>query len=414
MEPFNPILMHMDRDHLNDLFRKYLDHTIQAREMEELFGYIRKAEEDDFLKEQITEVFRQTRASDETGDTDWEAMFARIVSTKRPEEKQQRNFLLNQRRIAAACLVFLLASFTFYVLIKRTHPAPKTEPALATQPLDIQPGGNKAVLTLGNGQAIQLDSAGNGLLAKAGGIQVQKVKSGQLIVTFHKSAAPAKGAAQSLRYNTLTTPKGGQYQITLADGTKIWLNAASSIRFPSTFTGKAREVTIAGEAYFEVAPNSGQPFIVHNGTAQITVLGTHFNVHAYADEASIRITLLEGSVQVQDSRNKGSQILQPGQQARIGQQGTLKVVDGVALNDVIAWKKGFFAFRDNDLKTIMRKLSRWYDITVEYAPKTDNNQRFSGQIDKHLPLSQVLEGLMQTKARFRIEANRKVIILPSE
>jgi hypothetical protein len=275
------------------------------------------------------------------------------------------------------------------------------EVAIQKQPTkDIAPGSNKAILRLADGTEILLDSAHDGTLAQQGVVKIIKLNNGQLAYN------PQKGKSEEILYNTITTPKGGQYQLVLADGTKVWLNAASSLRFPAAFAGKERIVELNGEGYFEVAKNASMPFHVRVHDMDVQVLGTHFNINAYTDETAMRTTLLEGSVQV--SQGEQTQLLTPGQQAAASQNGQIQLADGVDVEEVMAWKNGMFQFQGADLETILRQAARWYDIDVEYKQRISD--RFSGQISKNVNLSQLLKILELTgKVHFEIEG-RKIIV----
>jgi ferric-dicitrate binding protein FerR (iron transport regulator) len=209
-----------------------------------------------------------------------------------------------------------------------------------------------------------------------------------------------------ITYNTLSTPKGGQYQLILPDGSKVWLNAASSIRYPTAFVGNSRIVEITGEAYFEVMHNSKVPFEVKTRSQVIEDIGTSFNVNAYTDEAAIRTTLLEGAVKVDNV------VLKPGEQAE-ADNGTQKitVIKGVDIQRAVAWKNGIFSFKDADLKTVMRQLARWYNVDVEYEGAVPGGS-FGGDIGRGLTLSQVLEGLAETRVKYKITEGNKIIIQP--
>jgi ferric-dicitrate binding protein FerR (iron transport regulator) len=268
---------------------------------------------------------------------------------------------------------------------------------------DIQPGGNKALLTLADGSTIILDSAQNGALSTQGNIRIIKLDDGQL--TYNRSGARS---SSKVLYNTISTPNGGQYQLTLADGSQVWLNAASSIRFPASFTGKERRVEITGEAYFEVAKDPSMPFIVSVDDVEVQVLGTHFNVMAYKDEPKLETTLLEGSVKFVKDNN--SAMLKPGQQLQLTQKEQFKVVSGIDLTKVVAWKNGLFDFNGSDFETIARKLSRWYNVEVVYNKKIDD--LFYAEIPRNTKLSDVLKALELTgKINFEIEGS-KIIVLP--
>jgi transmembrane sensor len=268
----------------------------------------------------------------------------------------------------------------------------------------ILPGGNKAVLTLADGKQITLDEAGNGKLAEQSGITVTKTKNGQLVYTASPSAVTAKGPAM----NMIATPKGGQYQVNLPDGTKVWLNAASSLRYPTAFTAGVRQVSLTGEAYFEVAKvRPEMPFKVLTTTQTVEVLGTHFNVNSYTDEPAIKTTLLEGAVKViSPSAAVKELILKPGQQSVL--RGDRLNVADVNEEEVIAWKNGMFRFRDADLQTVMRSVARWYDVQVNYEGTLPVRQ-FSGEIHRNINLSEVLDILSFFKVHFRVDGKTIIV-----
>lgn len=308
---------------------------------------------------------------------------------------------LHRRRAwwAAASLLLLIAAGSF--LIFRSSPSRQDGPAVFA---DINAGKEGAILTLSDGSQVVLDSMGNGLIALQSGSRVKLVDR-QL--QYEQNAAPSSPV---IAYNTMTIPRGRQYRLLLPDGTRVWLNAASSITYPTAFSGPERRVRITGEAYFEVAHNKRKPFkVTVNDRTFIEVLGTHFNINAYSDENGINTTLLEGSVKV--IANNSTQMLAPGQQARIdGRTAAISLIPDANTGESIAWKDGRFAFADADLPAVMRKLSRWYDIEVEYRGNIPQD-KFSGEIDRSLSLSQVLKGLASTRINYTIEG-RKLIILP--
>ena len=275
---------------------------------------------------------------------------------------------------------------------------------------DMPPGASKATLLLDDGSNVVLDNAENGILARQGNVNI--VKSGEKINYQSASTTAAKPA-----YNTIITPRGGQYAIELSDGTKAWLNAASSVRFPTLFGTETRMVEITGEVYFEVAPmvKAGSkdkvPFIVKINPAsgnggEINVLGTHFDIMAYPEEKEVRTTLLEGSVIY--TNNGDSKKLAPGQQSVFSQQEGIKVLGDVKVNDIISWKNGFFHFEGCDLETVLRQLSRWYDADVVFNRKI--NDRFHADIPMNTMLSDALKALELTGvAHFTIQ-DRKIIV----
>ncbi|MBC8987840.1 FecR family protein [Pedobacter sp. N36a] len=313
-------------------------------------------------------------------------------------------------RIGSAAAVLLVAGIALY-LFSNSNASNKLTDLSAEEHYGIKkpilPGGNKAVLTLGDGQQITLDEAGNGKLAEQSGITITKAKDGQLVYTV---SAVLKSNALKTAMNTIATPKGGQYQINLPDGTKVWLNAASSLRYPTAFTGENREVSLTGEAYFEVAKaNPSQSFKVSTGTQTVEVLGTHFNINAYTDEPSTKTTLLEGAVKVfSKEREDRSLILKPGQQS--AWTGSLFHINYGKEKEAVAWKNGVFKFEDADLESVMRSVARWYDLEVTYEGALPARQ-FSGEIDRNSNLSQVLDILSFFKVHFRVNG-KQIIVSP--
>ncbi|MBB2149075.1 FecR family protein [Pedobacter gandavensis] len=312
-------------------------------------------------------------------------------------------------RIAAAAAVILVSGMAVYIYSNQ-NPTVNPEALAAANygaKSPILPGGNKAILTLANGQEISLDEAGNGKLAEQSGITITKTKDGQLVYTV---SAAANTNAVKTGMNTIATPKGGQYQINLPDGTKVWLNAASSLRYPTAFAGEAREVSLTGEAYFEVAQSQpAKSFKVATSSQTVEVLGTHFNINAYSDEPSTKTTLLEGAVKVW-SKDKADRalILKPGQQAALTES-QLHVNYGKE-EEAVAWKHGVFKFKDADLQSVMRSVARWYDLEVSYEGTLPDRQ-FSGEIDRNSNLSQVLDILSFFKVHFSVHG-KQIIVTP--
>jgi len=314
---------------------------------------------------------------------------------------RDRGAALWKRIAVAASITLMLATGAYFLFMNKPKQIAKTETQQRFKN-DVAPGGNKAILTLSNGTQIILDSAANGTLSQQGNSKVIKLDSGQL--KYEASGSSPLGEA-GVGLNTITTPKGGQYQIVLADGSKVWLNAASSITYPTAFTGAERKITMTGEAYFEVAHNAAKPFIVSKNAVSVQVLGTHFNVNAYDDEAEIKVTLLEGSVKATSSNN--SIIIKPGEQAVLT-AGEIKAMS-VDLDEVMAWKNGIFNFNREDITGIMRQLSRWYDAEIIYQGDKSEDL-FSGIIKRNNNISQVLKMLEQTnRIHFKIE-DRKIVV----
>lgn len=365
------------------LMDKYLTNSITQAEKEQLFYMIRSGEHAHALKAAIDVAF--TGSMNEQEDVALrEHLFARV------QQRKQRARVINRSWwYAAAAVVAAVIVITFI------WPRPHSTPALTAQKTNIAPGTSKARLTLADGSVITLDSNGQQIIQQ--GATAVRQQGGQLL--YH-----AQGTNATLGYNTLSTPRGGQFQVQLPDGTKVWLNAASSLRYPTAFTGKERAVAITGEAYFEVAANASMPFRVSiNGQPAIEVLGTSFNVNAYTDENAVQTTLLEGSVRVINT------ILQPGQQASVINN-KVTVKEHADIEQVTAWKNGLFNFNKQDLPSVMKQLARWYDVEVVYQGNIQSRQ-FFGEIERSLQLAEVLEILQKAEVHFKIEG-RKLIVTP--
>lgn len=303
---------------------------------------------------------------------------------------QQR---LSWRHIAAASvLVACLGGGYFYLNI---HKQPISQVQIT--PKDLTPGGDHAMLTLSDGSQIMLDNASNGMLAKQGEMTIHKVEPGLV-------AYSGKGLFAKNQFNTITAPTGGKYSVVLPDGSRAWLNAESSLKFPTAFAQNERKVAITGEVYFEIAPDKQKPFLVDvQGVQTIKVLGTHFNVNAYGDEAAVTTTLLEGSVIISAAHTDAKAIqLKPGDQASLSSKGAIQVEKDVNTEKVIAWKNGFFQFEKANIKTVMRQLSRWYNVEVAYEG-VPSDRTFSGKIARNVNASEALEILQFTGVNFRVE-----------
>ncbi len=387
------------------LLQQRLSGNETPAEQKELYTLLEDDGNMEILMAALTDLMWQAPAGTEPVDTDARtAMLQSItgadlttpfVETAAPVKAIHRFWW------AAAVTAGLLLATGLYFLFRPVVTV-KPAPALAQRyKNDIAPGGNKAMLTLADGSRIVLDEARNDTLGQQGNTSIIKTQNGQ--VQYH-----AAGNTATVTYNTLSTPRGGQYQLTLPDGTRVWLNAASSLHFPTAFTGNHRTVELTGEGYFEVAALPGKPFLVKANGADITVLGTHFNVMAYANEQAMAVTLLEGAVNV--GRNATVKKLLPGQQARITGNNSI-MISGADVQEAVAWKNGYFIFDRADITTVMRQLERWYDIEVVYegAPP---EMRFGGGMQRSLPLSGILRLLEKNGVLFKIEG-RKITVLRS-
>jgi transmembrane sensor len=389
------------------LLAAWLDNSLPADQAHELFDFIRDQPElaDETLRSAGGEDYIHRVAAMEGPDNDTRDRMRRrlIMAIQDPKGKRAIRGGFRWWAAAAAILLFLagLALFTWL----RSH----TEKSLSNPQIlvDIAPGGKKATLTLAGGQKILLDSAANGLLAEQGHTRIDKSAEGRLAYNAGVATGP-------MIYNTLSTPLGGFYQLRLPDGSKVWLNAASSISYPVAFRGQDRSVSVSGEAYFAVVSDRSMPFVVHTPRSAITVLGTEFNVNSYPDEQEIRTTLISGAVKVSTSTKDeptAEKILYPGQQSVFDPLTGTLVVGEANVQQAIAWKNGQFEFGHAGLAVIMRQISRWYDVDIAYETHQYDTLSFGGGISRNLDLSNVLRLLETNGVHFKIVA-KKIIIIP--
>ncbi|GAB3910960.1 FecR family protein [Mucilaginibacter boryungensis] len=331
-----------------------------------------------------------------------EEIYKRIIQQKNKPAGFKPGFLMAWFSIAASIL--FIAGGAYY-LVSRHAPVATAVQAKVVLAHDALPGSEKAILTLGNGETIDLDSASKGMVTLRGNIQIVKKDDGQI------NYQPANTALQKqkIEINTVTTPRGGTYHIVLPDGSNVWLNAASQIKFPTAFIGPQRRIELNGEAYFEVAKNPAMPFIVKVNAEEVKVLGTHFNIMAYDDEQSLRTTLLEGAVML-TTRNI-SYTLHPGNQAVLAKDGNLKMIENADIGASIAWKEGLFQFKDENIANILRQAARWYNLDVSYQGKVPLKQ-FTGKISRNIKLSEMLSMFKYAGINFDIEGNHITVLEP--
>ena len=329
-------------------------------------------------------------------DANWEKM---ENGMNEPQSGKLIYMLATRKRWIAAAVIFLIAGAGwFWYAGTGTNTDNPVQTATAE---DIAPGRNGAILTLDNGKEILLDSSGSGVIATQHGSKVILNDNG---VAY----APEEKPSSAIVYNTLSTPRGRQFHIDLPDGTSVWLNAASSIRFPASFSGKERKVYITGEAYFEVTANKSMPFVVDvNGKAEVQVLGTVFNVNAYEDGNAIYTSLLQGSIRMKHQQT--SVTLLPGQQTLISSKG-MELVPHADTEMAVAWKNGKFQFSFTPIDEILRQLARWYDVDVIYERGVPD-LAFTGMLRRDYTLKQALSILETMGVHFRTEG-RKLIVLP--
>lgn len=403
------------KQHIEKLFRRYLTNKCTPDEISALLQHFDVDENEESLRSLIRKeldvIEDAPLITDEASKTLLNTVFEKIkwAITHNNTASQARVVSFYRRswfRIGAAAILILMVSATaFYILNRKDERVIAKNETNIRPAKDIPPGTDNAVLTLDDGSTIVLDSAANGILAQQGSMKVLK-QNGQISY----KAANGKLNTEPI-YNTITTANGNEYRLTLADGSKVWLNAASSIRFPTFFGGNERKVEITGEAYFEVTHNASKPFKVAfknraEETGEIEVLGTHFNVNAYDDENEVKTTLLEGSVKIKGADQV--KMLAPGQQAVLTTN-KITLKKDVDISQVIAWKDGFFVFNNTDLQMIMKQVTRWYNVQVNFEGKI-NEDGYSGKISRNVPLSKFLKVLELNGVRVKIEGRRITIL----
>jgi ferric-dicitrate binding protein FerR (iron transport regulator) len=370
-----------------EIVRRYLENKASDDELDVFFHLLRAGKVQRYLREAL-EQGERSLMEEETGEKDDAPAVVRpIVRWKSVAE--------------AAVLAGLLAGAAAWYF-GHAHSVRPAAHAIAAS-ADIQPGRNHALLTLPGGKTLDLDSNSNTVLALQANTSLVRNKAGEW--EYHAPSAPTA----DIMYNTLSAPRGGQFPFVLEDGTHVWLNAASSLRFPTAFQGDKREVYLEGEAYFEVAPDAHRTFLVKTGGEEIQVLGTDFNVNAYTDEPAIRTTLVSGSVKI--IREQASALLKPGEIASIGEDGKVtRISDEAAADASVAWRNGYFSFEEDPIQTVMRQISRWYDVEIRYdGPVT--KALFGGDIGRDLTLMQVLKVLEKSQVHFRLDG-KVLTVLP--
>jgi ferric-dicitrate binding protein FerR (iron transport regulator) len=410
------------QDLLKELFEKYLnDKTMTPTEIRQLRALVQDGQHQELLDQLLASLYEEDAPGHVAAESNTRAAFEEVwakLQTPAPVTSPGPAVVYLQPRrkwwkyVAAAIVVLTFAAGAYWLFRDNTT-ASIVKESTPSKTTIIQPGSKKAILILADGSTIALDEAQNGTLGQQGNTRVVKQANGELAYEVGGNAP-----VTATLYNTISTPRGGKFNITLPDGSRVWLNAASSLHYPTAFNGAAREVTLTGEAYFEVAKNAAMPFRVLVDKMQVEVLGTHFNVMAYKEEGVINTTLLEGKVKVIPAANpelltaQVPMVLAPGQRASlIRSDGKLEISDGVNTEDAIAWKNDLIQFGGNNIHTAMRMIARWYDVEVEYRGSIPN-AHFRGGISSNVPVSQVLDMMEQTgEVHFEI-SGRKIIVTP--
>ena len=405
----------MNQNKLIELLGLFVDGGISREEYDLLFDYIRANSEDEELNIAIDTVFKNSKKFNPLNGDDKEVLLQSIIRNKHFVSEIQNELetipafaprLWYQLGVAASILLLIVTSLFFY-----TNRTPVNKLALkVVEPKKaavILPGDNKAILTLSDGTKIILEDAKNGILANQAGVSIQKTSDGKLLYSFSNSAnTVSPETKENVIYNKIETPIGGKYQVNLPDGSKVWLNSSSSLRFSALFNGDTREVELSGEAYFDVSKNKSKPFRVITKDQIVEVLGTQFNINSYSDEGPIKTTLIEGSVKI--IYKDKVVLLSPGQQFQPKE--LVSAVLEADTEEVVAWKEGYFVFKNEDIKSIMRKLSRWYNVEVSYSGDIPE-VGFGGNISRSKDISEVLDVLQLTNAiHFKVEGRRITVM----
>jgi transmembrane sensor len=369
---------------LHYLFDRYCHNICSQEELNEFWALLNDHSGDDMLSEDLKKLWHKQRTGPLASDNvNWEKIAGTMQSRIEAAEIDYSKFTVvpiwKRPMVAAAAILILIAGTAFWFLQNK----PAEPGAIASATHDVAPGMNGAILTLADGKKIILDSTGNGQLTIEGNTKITKHNDGLAYTAGTENT-------NATSFNTLSTPRARQFQLTLPDGTHVWLNAASSITYPTAFTGKKREVTVTGEVYFEVVHNTSTPFIVAVNEATIQVFGTNFNVNAYPDEAAVRTTLLEGSVKVTNAL--GSVMIKPGEQANItDQRNSIKVLTDPDIDQVMAWKNGEFAFNNTSVESILQQAARWYDVDIVMEAKI--KEGFTVNVSRNVPISKLLKSM---------------------
>lgn len=381
----------MTEERFKELLQKYTAKVTSKEESLELMQAVSSGQFDDVLKQYLDEQI-QLSPSDNVSDARASEIFQKVIeSSKMVSEQKNQGRIWKKYGVAVAAVFVISIGLTFFFNQKNEQ---STSPTLEV----ILPGTDKATLTLGDGSKVVLDSISQGTIAQQGNNQIVNAKG----ILMYSNGTRTNDSNREIVYNKVTTPRGGQYALTLPDGTKVWLNAASSLRYPITINDERRVVELTGEAYFEVATiqrskgNGKLPFIVSVEGVEVEVLGTHFNIMAYGEEPTLQATLLEGAVRV--TKKEISLLLEPGQQVLVPKEGKLHLSENVDLKQVMAWKNGYFRFNGTNLTSIMNQLGRWYDVTAVYDNDEVKELDFGGIISRKDNIGEMLDLMELTGA----------------
>ncbi|WP_158642876.1 FecR family protein [Mucilaginibacter ginsenosidivorax] len=394
----------MNQEKFKALFEQYLNDSILPGGLSELREAIQDERYRELLDDLLKNAFNEpafAEADDEARQSVLNAISSRINQQDDTElrDADKRRLIPYRWLTGVAALLFLAIGAGWFFL--RNNDKGHKENTYAH---NIKPGINKATLTLANGKKLVLTDSLQGQLASEAGVKISKTKQGQIVYTI----APGEDSNhQALQYNTLTTKESEQFQVILPDGSHVWLDAASSLKYPVAFSGNERKVELTGQGYFEVSHNAAMPFIVKTPKTEVQVLGTHFNVSAYNDDQDTRTTLLEGAVRIKSKQ--AAAVLKPGEQAILNDKGQLTVNKDIDAEMEIAWKNGLFDFKKAGIEQIMVKASRWYDIKVKYEGKIPKT-KLTGRMSRNVDIAELLGILEFEGIKFRVEGKNITVI----
>lgn len=384
-----------NQKNLNRIIKRYVDGEANDDEIRFVEAYYQNLEKEKDILDTL-----EKEELDGLVEENYQATLLNIQQSKNNKR------LIPFYKYAAAAVLFI-GFVSGYLYLSKDKVTTHNQLIVKGKELDVLPGVDQAILTLADGSKIVLDNAKNEKLVEKNGLTISKTEDGQLV--YQVSNVTPKGT--TVAYNTIETAKGNQYQILLPDGTKVWLNAASSLKYPEIFRGSERKVVLTGEAYFEVAKNKNMPFKVETNHQNVEVLGTHFNINSYMDDQTIKTTLIEGSIKVSNANY--TKTLQPGEQSIINNfgLGNILISNNIDTDDEVAWKNGLFRFNNAGLKSILGQLERWYDVKIDY--QSVPNKRYNGMVPRKAKLSEVLNMLELTgNISFKIEEGRNLKVLP--
>ena len=396
---------------LTYLFDRYLTKTNTPEEMQELSILILSSGNNDEIESLLRKSWDNISQNEKMPEEKASLIINSILKNGGFEKEKTIGGkegkvirLFPWRKIAVAASVLVILGFGGYLLFSKTSPANNQISKVIQTIKDVAaPTESKATITLSNGKKVMLDSVLNGTLAVQGGMNIKKLGTGQIVYSGSKQGSKTE-------YNVLENPRGSNViNLTLSDGSKVWLNSESSLRFPVNFVGKERRVEITGEAYFEVVHNASMPFHVSFNGNDVQDLGTHFNINAYTDEIVGKTTLLEGSVKIASLKTNSSITMSPGEQVKVNDEGRMEINKSPDLVSIMAWKNGKFIFQDMDLRSIMRQLARWYNVDVIYKGNI-SNEEYVGIISRDVNISEILK-MLETTSDLKFDIVGKSVIV---